>query len=434
MLISLSLHDPVLSSEGTIDPLGLASIADRLGNRLVPGVRERMRHPRFLTAIAAGKLVCKHLKDDICVDGFSEPFLVYEWILVQALYKTFRTDINQIRGMPGTLKAQDAFAKNDPISRNRYLKNAYTFGFHGVYRTLSEELDLVTDNFLGGNGSRLLRAWEDEQNLPGFITSQKGAGKSLLDRLRRELDNSLSAGEVSLDWNSNFLNELAHFFAPYNAGPKEKELLLSFLSEDQAGFRGILLKAVADFQKSQEDDQPSEEKDFHDFVLQNANIALRDLLETIQHYERFCRYINNCFYEILEFLSDKNKRTDLERIITHSKYIPPITVFNSLFHEISNRLLPFGQSANFEETFKHFSAIQDRTDLVEAVIQHHNFIQESKPPDGKMPWLESFPNNVYMIRPAYRQYDLDLPVDDYVNSYRFSSLISFDRDLNHPNG
>ncbi len=40
-LLSLSEYDPPLTSEGSIDPLGLYPIADALGVRLVPGVRER---------------------------------------------------------------------------------------------------------------------------------------------------------------------------------------------------------------------------------------------------------------------------------------------------------------------------------------------------------------------------------------------------------
>jgi len=50
----LTEADPAETSEGSIDPLGLYSIADALVTRLVPGVRERQKHPRFLTAIAVG--------------------------------------------------------------------------------------------------------------------------------------------------------------------------------------------------------------------------------------------------------------------------------------------------------------------------------------------------------------------------------------------
>jgi len=50
LLPLLSEADPAATSEGSLDPLGLYAIADSLAGRLVPGLRERMTHPRFLTA------------------------------------------------------------------------------------------------------------------------------------------------------------------------------------------------------------------------------------------------------------------------------------------------------------------------------------------------------------------------------------------------
>ena len=39
----LSAKDPANSSEGTLDPLGLYQIADALGVKVIPGIRERER-------------------------------------------------------------------------------------------------------------------------------------------------------------------------------------------------------------------------------------------------------------------------------------------------------------------------------------------------------------------------------------------------------
>ena len=48
----LTEEDPAPSDAGTLDPLGLYAIADALAVRLVPGVRERQKHPRSVTATA----------------------------------------------------------------------------------------------------------------------------------------------------------------------------------------------------------------------------------------------------------------------------------------------------------------------------------------------------------------------------------------------
>ena len=59
---SVRFYDPIGSSEGSLDPLGLYLIADQLAMKLVPGVRERMLRVRFLTAMAVGALVTEGLQ------------------------------------------------------------------------------------------------------------------------------------------------------------------------------------------------------------------------------------------------------------------------------------------------------------------------------------------------------------------------------------
>lgn len=68
----LTEKDDADSSEGGIDPLGLYTIADALGVRLVPGVRERQSHPRFVTAMAASLAVCGDARfedEEVAIDG-----------------------------------------------------------------------------------------------------------------------------------------------------------------------------------------------------------------------------------------------------------------------------------------------------------------------------------------------------------------------------
>lgn len=54
----LSQFDPPEQAEGSLDPLGLYAIADALGVRLAPGVRERQTKPRYLTLALVGMAAC----------------------------------------------------------------------------------------------------------------------------------------------------------------------------------------------------------------------------------------------------------------------------------------------------------------------------------------------------------------------------------------
>ena len=105
LLPRLSEADPLASSEGSIDPLGMYAIADTLAMRLVPGVRERMQRPRFVTAMAVSAAICRDFGEDVlAADRVSEPWQVLEWHLVEGLVRTCN-DREAIRALPGSDKA-----------------------------------------------------------------------------------------------------------------------------------------------------------------------------------------------------------------------------------------------------------------------------------------------------------------------------------------
>src|SRR5213593_4235137 len=102
----LTSYDPPGTSEGTLDPLGLYQIADQLAVKLVPAVRERMQRIRFLTAMAVGALVTEGLDDDPRQRDAS-PYLVWEWLVVEAMIRQMRDDPS-VWGVPGTLVSRRA--------------------------------------------------------------------------------------------------------------------------------------------------------------------------------------------------------------------------------------------------------------------------------------------------------------------------------------
>src|SRR5579872_4477507 len=118
----LSEADPKISAEGSIDPLGMYSIADALAVRMIPGVRERQQHPRFLTCIAVSLSLCSAFPDEVvAVDEISEPWQVFEWYLVEGLVRT-TNDRSLLRGLPGQDKAGAVIKDGVPLSAKRYLK------------------------------------------------------------------------------------------------------------------------------------------------------------------------------------------------------------------------------------------------------------------------------------------------------------------------
>ena len=176
LLPQLSEADPPLRAEGTIDPLGLYAVADSLGVQMVPGVRERQPHPRYLTAMAVGEVVCQEFApDDVAADGVSPPWQVFEWFMVEGLVRE-QDQGPEIFGLPGRDKAAHAISDQVPLCARTYLKVPTVFGFHGVYRLLARTLDVINNvSGLGETGYRLLMAWEREQRrIPGTVYPSLG--------------------------------------------------------------------------------------------------------------------------------------------------------------------------------------------------------------------------------------------------------------------
>ena len=68
-----SLADPEIQGERSIDPLGLATLADHLANWILSGLTARMWRPRFLTAIAATSVTVEPFGEQLAKDRATSP-------------------------------------------------------------------------------------------------------------------------------------------------------------------------------------------------------------------------------------------------------------------------------------------------------------------------------------------------------------------------
>src|SRR6266478_2301695 len=111
-----TLADPETQGEGSIDPLGLAALADHLADWMLPGMTARMWRPRFLTAIAVTSLVVESLAEELAKDGVTPPWLIFEWHYVEAVAALAERDGNGLRRIPGIDKARRALRDQVPLN------------------------------------------------------------------------------------------------------------------------------------------------------------------------------------------------------------------------------------------------------------------------------------------------------------------------------
>ena len=430
----LTEADPVAKGEGSIDPLGTYSIADALATRLAPGVRERQAHPRFLTAMAVSYAICSEFEETVVAkDDKSEPWLVFEWYLVEGLVRRL-TDPGALRGLPGREKAAAALRDRVPLSADRYLKGPRIYGFHGVYRTLARTLGLEVADRLGHWGSELLDTWAREQGLRGFHDSSNGPGTEWRRRLVDAIQDGLKIGAVARKggWSGwgFFADRLAHH-AP---GKREAKAIASHLCSDDNGHRHTVLEYLVskDGLATLEEATTGRflsEKRFHQSLIKHSDSSLHMLLEAIEAYERFSRLLQDAFDDCLFVMSQSHDHVSLKDFRSCNGVSKACKEAPAAFDRVVDALSPFDQAVRFQRTFADVSGRVSLADWTELLLNHHRHVQQQKQPKGKAPWFERFDDGTYMIRPAYLCDEGGLHQDEYVHGYRTGSLRSFAVDL-----
>jgi hypothetical protein len=431
----LTEKDDIESGEGGIDPLGTEPLADRLAGKLVPGVRERQRHPRFLTATAVSLSLCSEFEDEaLASDGVSEPWLVWEWYLVEGLVRTLGRTPDAILGLPGREKAANAISGGVPLSGKRYLKTPAVFGFHAIYRLLAHLLGVEQGGQLGERGYELLNIWSKEQGLLGFVGTSVGPGRCIREQLHEALSVGLEKGAVARGNGWAGWRFFEEHLAPYRLGRRESRFLTDALTDDTIGFR----RAVLEFLISQEGQRlwrtevsarSFSERQFHEVLARRVTGDLHKLLRAIGDFERFARLIQDAFDDCLHTMTCKRGKVlpvELARLPSvkrASKRLP------DLFSKAMDSLEPFGEALRFQQGFASLVAVGTATEWLERLMQHHRDIQRQKPPDGKNSWVERFDDGSYVIRPLYLRENPARGDDNYVHFFRTNSLWSFARDL-----
>jgi hypothetical protein len=429
LLPLLSDEDKVETSEGGLDPLGLVQVAEALAVRLVPGVRERMSHPRYLTAMAVAMEVCRKFPEEtVARDGISPPWLVFEWIAVEGFVRT--VDGRDPFRLPGSDKATTALRERVPLSAARYLKTPNVFGFHGVYRGLARDLDVDNAGRLGETGYDLLTTWAKEQKLDGFTGTAGGDGAFVCEQLYWAVRESLQAGAVARRDGWPYWRFFREHLAPHQAGPREAAVLRDALFTGTAGFRGAVLHFLVSDQGRKTFEDTQSERLFHAALRRSADPELDALLDAIGSYEMFSRTCQDAFDDVLVEMTRRGGSRvtprELGRIETvkiASKRVP------EMFSELLERLEPFRETARFADTFAPLAERTNAASWAERLLGHHVAIQRKKPPVGKSPWFEQFGDGGAIIRPLYRREQPGRRDDRYVHAYRTGSLYNFARDL-----
>jgi len=424
----LTTYDPPGTSEGALDPLGLYQIADQLAVQLVPAVRERMQRIRMLTAMAVGAMVTENLDDDPR-NRDASPYLVWEWLVVEALTRRMRDD-SGLWGVPGTLVAARAIDQQGYLDARSYLKTPRIFGFTGVYKRLAIHLG-VTDVHLGTgpNAEALVNAWSRGLNSAGL----PDAG-TLLSRWTAAVKRSLSESppRTRPSWSSTDWDELACAFAPAKRGTVEKKHLRDLLhssAERRLGALATIWQIQPEFE-----DEDFREEALH-IRLEKLEPLYAPLLSAIRAYEAFARSLQDGF-DMLRIEAAKRDAQGfaVTAIASNSDFKKSVANLHERFSEAYRALgeavvhgLPLQNL--FMDRFVAFSDPMDAGASALALCSHHEAVQRGKSAEGKRPWFDRLGADRIYVRHAYRIPPRAIEPDRYVHDYRGLPIRRFWRDL-----
>lgn len=427
----LTLPDPLVTGEGALDPLGLAIIAERLAEEMLPGLRARMSRLRFVTAIAVSAAVCEELKDRYASDGVTTPYLAFEWLLVEAFVR--QCDYTAALGTPGIQKARDARSRNDAMCARTYLKTPTVFGFHGVYKPLAQQLDIVDDELrLADRGYELLKVWQSEQGLHGFLESTNGGGPgaSAKQMLRAAVVDSLSANCVQRSGSWQGWQLLAAHLAPTKVGAEEARLLHYLLADPDGGSRGEVCDLLFDAKQRQ---GLSEEEVTHSLLMPRAKGDLKARLKTIITYEKVGTALEAAF-DWIRYLSTRSVGKPVTRALfaqnAHVTQIAKHLASSVQSAESALAISPIPTQQLFAQLAESFCGVRDAETLFEAILERHRCVQANKPPEGgKRSWFERSPEGATFVRPPYRTHEQPSTKRGWNRPYRIGAMISFVNDL-----
>jgi hypothetical protein len=432
LLPHLSESDPGFSGEGSLDPLSLAPISDRLADELALHVRARMTRIRFVTAMAAAASTTRDLVELPPGDGVSTPWLVFEWHLVQALARERSLPETATFGVPGIMKARAAVARSRGLDARSYLQTPKVFGFHGVFRRLAKSFGVVDDVTMPGPGAdRLLRAWEADQDLEGFTD---GAPNTTGGRLARSIETLIReayrAGKVVEPLNSHIWARLVRHLRPDEVGPLERKILNEWVTSSELPTQRELLGHI---RRHKSWEALARGRVREDEVLRairpdvSPELAVR--LDAIDAYEAVCELLECALYCLCYVSTAQTSPVEPSTVSDPvleqaSRELPDaIRLAEVRLSELSEPLL-----AQFATLSAPFAQKLSMGDFVQALIDRHQLVQERKPPRGKAPWFIAFPDGL-RVRPPYFLYEKPEIRRHYVHPYRIYALATFLLDL-----
>jgi hypothetical protein len=426
-LPELSEFDPPIAGEGSIDPMGLAAISEHLADLLFPGITNRMNRVAFVATTAVGAMACEDLVDEIPADGTSTPMICFEWLVLEAMIRRIPPK-DMPFGVPGSQKTRAVIANGQRLAAATYLKTASVFGFSGIYKPFGAFERIVDTSLVPVERcAEVVRAWEEDQAYEGFVDAVPGSsGQKLRTKIRDEVRASLKAGRCSASEASHLFGYLAESLNPDKAGPRQRNLLRSMLTDGQHETRAEMARLLDTLDTDLISDLS--EAGYLQLVRPRCSSATGMLVDVFIAYELLGTVIEHAFrtlcaisYSLGATPLTPDKVADDPTLINAARSLP------GLYDDAASRIFDLGLAEPIEERLGEFGIRRTPAELFELLLDHHARNQANKPPNGKRPWFEPYRNG-WIVRPGFGAEVAPELDGTFFNPIRVHTLVRFLRD------
>jgi hypothetical protein len=385
---TLTAYDPPGTGEGSRDPLGLESLAGRLADTYLPAVTSRMQRIRALTVISVGAHVCQPFLDEYTADDSAPAWLAFEWMWVEAIARSGA----EAQGIPGIETARRRLRGKERLCTANYLKGATSLGLHGVYRTLATDTRVIDfDGALDENGELLVRAWEADQGLSGFL-DDKSLGGRVLHFLRRGVEASLRKSASAAPPTGEASWRLVDHLAPAmsRGSRRERVGLRALLDEDED--RKATLMVLESPSVAQSEGEAALLATAHADAARRPDPPFPDIaasLGALITYERLSGALTVAF-DLMRYRSTQLERrpVPLDKL-AHGDHARVVAELPGLLADCEQACADLPPDEQREEVIEAFSRVADVPALLESLLDRHLSTQKSKGADGKLPWFQA---------------------------------------------
>jgi hypothetical protein len=283
------------------------------------------------------------------------------------------------------------------LSAATYLKGPSVFGFNGVYKPFSVDAGIVgTDLEPGPRSAELVRAWEAEQGFEGFTDAVPGShGARLRSRVRDDVRAAVRLGRCTTNPGGSLFGQVAVSLRPDEASPSERRVLRSLVTIGPHESRTELATHLA-----------SVEGDMTEAELLNAlrpscSPALGSIVDAVVSYERFAALVDASFRTLCSVSHSMGSQPlTADHVKTHEMIVRSARELPERYRAAAEKMAAIGADGNLEERLGEFAIPRSPTGLFRLLLDHHEWVQSRKPPNGKRSWFEPFRNG-WVVRSPY---------------------------------